>query len=94
MKKRILIIDKPENCCECDLEDNNYCIITGRHCESVDRPKWCPLCDYDRVIPVGWFNYWLEGNSSERRERTIAKIVRDWKKQNSQWEEENETVSV
>ena len=90
MKKLILIIDKPEHCFQCDLEDNNYCIIKGKRCESLGRPAWCPLCEYERVIPVGWFKYWLEYNGSKLREQTVIKIVNDWKKRNEEWSVENE----
>ena len=35
----------PENCCDCDFEDNNKCLICKERVESIDRPSWCPLVE-------------------------------------------------
>lgn len=43
MSKAILLIDMPENCFHCKLQDWANCrIVKGCHV-GVTRPDWCPL---------------------------------------------------
>lgn len=43
MSKAILVMDMPENCFKCKLQDWANCRIAKR-CHTGDtRPEWCPL---------------------------------------------------
>lgn len=44
MKKVILVIDMPENCCECPIYTGYSCHVHGpQPCKK--KPKWCPLVE-------------------------------------------------
>lgn len=46
MSKAILVIDMPENCLKCKLQDWANCrIIKGCHTGDT-RPDWCPLKEF------------------------------------------------
>ena len=84
MSKAILVIDMPENCFKCKLQDWANCrIIKGCHTGDT-RPDWCPLkelpkkkkdtlmTNYSRYVQ-GWndcIDRILEG--SEEDERNIV----------------------
>lgn len=47
MNKSILVIDTPENCYYCELNNYHFCNVTGNNIKEYlateYRPKWCPL---------------------------------------------------
>ena len=46
MSKSILIVDTPESCWQCDLENGHHCGITHEYIEDDEYegiPDWCPL---------------------------------------------------
>lgn len=48
MSKSILVIDTPESCWGCDLENGHYCGKGGRYIgeeEFETIPGWCPIRD-------------------------------------------------
>ena len=49
MSKAILIIDMPENCYECPLENSKRCPFLWEDVESLDKPKDCPLRELPRL---------------------------------------------
>lgn len=50
MSKAVLVIDMPEGCNDCVLNNCHFCNVTNENIESymydimeVDKPDWCPL---------------------------------------------------
>lgn len=46
MSKSFLIVDTPESCWQCDIENGHYCGITNEYIdddEYEEIPDWCPL---------------------------------------------------
>lgn len=50
MSKAVLVIDMPEGCNDCVLNNCHFCDVTNENIESymydimeVDKPDWCPL---------------------------------------------------
>lgn len=46
MSKSILVIDTPENCMRCDLENRHHCVWGMRYIEDFEFefiPDWCPV---------------------------------------------------
>jgi len=54
MSKAILIIDMPDHCYECPLENSKRCPFLWEDVESLDKPKDCPLKPYEEAIPIEW----------------------------------------
>ena len=76
MSKAILIIDMPEHCYECPLENTKRCPFLWEDVESLDKPKDCPLKPYKEAIPIEWLkeNY---GNL-----QIVRYIIKDWEIEN------------
>lgn len=43
MAKAVLVMDMPENCFKCKLQDFSYCRIAYNRHVGEGRPDWCPL---------------------------------------------------
>lgn len=50
MSKAVLVLDMPEGCNDCVLNNCHFCDVTNENIESymydimeVDKPDWCPL---------------------------------------------------
>lgn len=43
MAKAVLVMDMPENCFKCNLQDWANCRITKKCHVGEGRPDWCPL---------------------------------------------------
>lgn len=43
MAKAALIMDMPESCSKCKLQDFAHCRITNKCHVENSRPEWCPL---------------------------------------------------
>lgn len=50
MSKAVLVLDMPEGCNDCVLNNYHFCDVTNENIESyiydimeVDKPDWCPL---------------------------------------------------
>ena len=43
MNKAILVIDMPESCYECCLNNYHFCDVTADAINTEYRPDWCPL---------------------------------------------------
>lgn len=50
MSKAVLVLDMPEGCNDCVLNNYHFCDVTNENIESyiydimeVDKPNWCPL---------------------------------------------------
>lgn len=50
MSKAVLVLDMPEGCNDCVLNNCHFCDVTNKNIESymydimeVDKPDWCPL---------------------------------------------------
>lgn len=52
MSKAILVIDMPENCFQCKLQDWAHCRIVKRCHTGENRPDWCPLHELPQKMQV------------------------------------------
>lgn len=61
MNKSILVLNTPENCCKCPLNNNYFCNATNNCTLKYvnDRPNWCPL----RPVPERYEDVPCDGGS-------------------------------
>lgn len=92
MSKAILIIDMPDNCYECPLENTRRCPFLWEDVESLDKPKDCPLKPYKEVIPIEWIRKWRKDKwfSNEPLEKRMI-MAMGVRLMLEDWEAENET---
>ncbi len=54
MSKAILVIDMPENCYECCLNNYHFCDVTADGIDIEHRPNWCPLKPAPELIEINY----------------------------------------
>ena len=67
MAKAVLIMDMPENCFKCKLQNWANCKITNKCHVGEYRPDWCPLRELPEKIPDPEHGY-------ENVEKSIIRI--------------------
>ncbi len=67
MAKAVLVMDMPENCFKCKLQNWANCKITNKCHVGECRPDWCPLRELPEKIPDPEHGY-------ENVEKSIIRI--------------------
>lgn len=82
MSKAVLVLDMPEGCNDCVLNNCHFCDVTNENIESymydimeVDKPDWCPLKELPHKRYHSAYGVPIEMSEDEIWNKCIDKIV-------------------
>ena len=74
--KSVLVIETPENCFECPIENSKQCPFLWEDVESLGRPKTCPLKKLPEKRPIKeHYSYTYELTYDQGWNRVIEEIT-------------------
>ena len=82
MSKAVLVIDMPEGCNDCILNNCHFCDVTNENIESymydimeVDKPDWCPLKELPHKRYHSAYGVPIEMSEDKIWNKCIDKII-------------------
>ena len=82
MSKAVLVLDMPEGCKDCVLNNCHFCDVTNENIESyiydimeVDKPDWCPLKELPHKRYHSAYGVSIEMSEDKIWNECIDKIV-------------------
>ena len=82
MSKAVLVLDMPEGCNDCVLNNCHFCNVTNENIESyiydimeVDKPDWCPLKELPHKRYHSTYGVPIEMSEDKIWNECIDKIV-------------------
>lgn len=82
MSKAVLVIDMPEGCNDCVLNNCHFCDVTNENIESymydimeVDKPDWCPLKELPHKRYHSAYGVPIEMSEDKIWNKCIDKII-------------------
>ncbi len=82
MSKAVLVLDMPEGCNDCVLNNCHFCDVTNENIESymydimeVDKPDWCPLKELPHKRYHSAYGVPIEMSEDKIWNKCIDKII-------------------
>lgn len=82
MSKAVLVLDMPEGCNDCVLNNYHFCDVTNENIESymydimeVDKPDWCPLKELPHKRYHSAYGVPIEMSEDKIWNKCIDKII-------------------